>query len=126
MNQFIGIPYDKGGRSYEGADCWGLVWLFYRDQLGIDLPEFAEASQLESSKALARFVDANIPTINAKPVLQPERGDLVVMKFRGSPVHIGFWYDHRVFHTLKGHDSVAEHAGSPRIATRIQGYYRVR
>lgn len=40
INKFIGIPYKAGHHSYNGADCIGLVYLFYRDFLEnrFDLP----------------------------------------------------------------------------------------
>lgn len=32
-----GIPYEHNGRSFEGVDCWGAVYLFFKE-LGIKLP----------------------------------------------------------------------------------------
>jgi murein DD-endopeptidase len=40
LNSFIGIPFVDGGRSYEGCDCWGLVMLYFKDVLGIELPDY--------------------------------------------------------------------------------------
>ncbi|ACL70374.1 C40 family peptidase [Halothermothrix orenii] len=37
VNRLIGIPYKHNGRSYQGVDCWGLVYLFFKE-LGVDLP----------------------------------------------------------------------------------------
>ena len=40
--QWIGIPWVRVGDSFDGCDCWGLVRLFYRDRLGIELPSLTE------------------------------------------------------------------------------------
>ncbi|WP_247405425.1 MULTISPECIES: NlpC/P60 family protein [unclassified Bradyrhizobium] len=38
---YVGLPHARGGRSSAGADCYGLLWLIYRDVLGIDLASYA-------------------------------------------------------------------------------------
>ncbi len=37
VNHLTGIPYRHNGRSYDGVDCWGLIYLFYKE-LGVELP----------------------------------------------------------------------------------------
>ncbi|HLV09181.1 MAG TPA: NlpC/P60 family protein [Halanaerobiales bacterium] len=38
VKQLVGIPYVHNGRSYQGVDCWGLIYLFFKE-LGCSLPE---------------------------------------------------------------------------------------
>jgi cell wall-associated NlpC family hydrolase len=38
--RFQFIPYRDGGRDYNGIDCWGLIYLVYRDILHIELPTY--------------------------------------------------------------------------------------
>jgi len=37
----VGTPFAWHGRSRAGADCWGLVMLHYREQLGVELKDVA-------------------------------------------------------------------------------------
>ena len=37
ISKYIGIPYKFNGDATEGADCAGLVMLFYRDWETYDL-----------------------------------------------------------------------------------------
>lgn len=39
MSNFIGIPFVSKGRSFKGCDCYGLVKLYYKEVLNIELPE---------------------------------------------------------------------------------------
>lgn len=40
LQSFLTIPYKHKGRDYAGADCGGFIIIFYRDVLGIKLPDF--------------------------------------------------------------------------------------
>jgi len=37
LSRYIGIPFVAGGSSFAGADCWGIVQLYYRNELGVPL-----------------------------------------------------------------------------------------
>lgn len=37
VEQLVGIPYKHNGRSKEGVDCWGVVYLFFKG-LGVEIP----------------------------------------------------------------------------------------
>lgn len=39
MEKFIGIPFVSKGRSFRGCDCYGLVKLYYKEVLNIELSE---------------------------------------------------------------------------------------
>lgn len=39
MMRFIGIPFADGEQSFNGANCYGLVRLFYKEHLNIEIPE---------------------------------------------------------------------------------------
>jgi NlpC/P60 family len=39
---FTQIPYQYGGRSYRGADCFGICWLYMVNTLGVLLPTYEQ------------------------------------------------------------------------------------
>lgn len=39
FEKYIDIPYKYKGRSFEGADCWGLIWLMFKEEKDIILPD---------------------------------------------------------------------------------------
>lgn len=54
---YLGLRYAARGRSREGIDCWGLVCLVYREQLGVELPSYDDekVSAEEKHEAEALF-----------------------------------------------------------------------
>ncbi len=36
-DKLLGVPYKHNGRSKKGVDCWGLIYLFFKE-IGYDLP----------------------------------------------------------------------------------------
>ncbi len=39
--KYIGLKYKNLGRDFDGVDCYGLLYLFYKNELNIILPDFA-------------------------------------------------------------------------------------
>jgi len=39
INKYIGIPYKDKGRDFKGCDCYGLVKLYYENELNINIPD---------------------------------------------------------------------------------------
>jgi cell wall-associated NlpC family hydrolase len=39
ISRFIGIPFVSKGRTFSGCDCYGLVKLYYKEVLNIEIPE---------------------------------------------------------------------------------------
>ncbi|WP_372836965.1 NlpC/P60 family protein [Puniceibacterium confluentis] len=61
---YVGLPYAGRGSEAEGHDCWGLVRLVYRSELGIELPSYqgraADGVELaEIDRLIARASDSD-------------------------------------------------------------------
>lgn len=55
--RYIGIPFVDRGFDLAGCHCWGLIWLVYRNERGVDLPTYGEISASDLI-AIAREIDA--------------------------------------------------------------------
>lgn len=42
--KYVGVPYREYGRGIDGADCWGLARMIWRDRAGIELPEHGDVN----------------------------------------------------------------------------------
>jgi len=121
-DRFLAIPFRSGGRSYAGVDCWGLVWLYHRDVLGIAIDDWADVPAL----ALRRISRLVAEHKRAWPVAAvPADGDVVVMRVASSggviaDTHVGIVANRRyVLHTEAQAGTRLERLSAPHVAARI-------
>lgn len=107
---FIGIPYELGARGPERYDCWGVVWKYYKEMIGIELPQFPGV--VESGKqAIEEIIDTRAKSDEWQEVETPKEGDLVVMKTRLMTPHVGVYVEQsggRILHTYPKQTSCME------------------
>lgn len=121
------IPYTNKGRTFEGADCWGLVRLIYENEFNINMPMFSnEYSNASEGKKVAEAIRNNKDIIQYVQKDTPDYGDIIIFNMRGNPCHVGVYVGkNRVLHILKGTNSVIERLSSPRLKGKVEGYYEV-
>jgi cell wall-associated NlpC family hydrolase len=125
------IPFVEGGRSKKGCDCWGLVRIFYKDILNIELPSF-ENIYLNENRNYSETSD-NIEREKIKEkrdrfkqVNNPKYGDIILISLMGRPIHIGVALDNKtMIHTRKSSGVVIEDFSGVKWNKRIEGYYRL-
>lgn len=105
MIDFLKIPFKKFGRDYSGCDCYGLVLLYYKDKLGITLPDFSPKN--------FNFEEIQSVVLNAKqyfePVIVPQKNDIAIMHFEGLSCHVGVMLSSTdVLHVLENETACCE------------------
>lgn len=125
-SRYVGLPYLDGGRDRSGLDCWGLVRLFYAEELGVELPSYGDAySSAEELAETAAAVRRGLA--RWRPAPRPEPGDVALLWIRrpSLPSHVGVYLgDRRMLHAAEGSDAAIERLDSPFWARRVAGYYR--
>lgn len=122
-NKYIGLPYKENGRSTEGVDCWGLARLFYKHELGIELPSYTELYAGSYDPKVVAAIDYYKD--GWEPVANPHPGDLCLFNILGEPAHIGVYIgDQRFIHSRDGLDSVIERLDNFSWKRRLLGFYR--
>ncbi|MEH2705232.1 putative lipoprotein NlpC [Bradyrhizobium elkanii] len=91
-NRYIGIPRVQAGRSRAGVDCYGLLWLVYREVLGLDLASYAgETADAPERAEIARLVESGrsaSPWREVSPGAEREF-DMAVFRRGGVADHVG-------------------------------------
>lgn len=129
FNKYVlsGIPFLGGGRDYNGIDCWGLVCLFYKEQLNINLPNYDGEYNYDDSKDCAKAI---IRTFNDcgdfVRINNPFEGCIVLCKSENQPLHCGIYRNGgKMLHIIEGQTPNIEELGN-HIWTNnnILGFYR--
>jgi len=121
VEKYIGIPYEVNGRDMQSVDCWGLVHLIYKNELGINLPSFAEEGidATRTEELIAKYKEGWEPSENINA------GDVVIFRIFGIESHIGLAIDsERFIHARLGYNSAIERFDSSKWKTRIVGSYQ--
>lgn len=42
FDKYVNIPFSHKGRDFNGCDCYGLVWLIFKTERNITLPNFLD------------------------------------------------------------------------------------
>lgn len=127
---FIGIPFVPDGRDRSGCDCWGLIWMVYRDILGITIHDYTglvAGNSVADLMRRAKLMDAERAKWEMRSRYEiPQPFDVVLLRTKGVPSHVGLVVDNRrMLHVTEGIDSCIEDYTGPLWRDRVIGiYYR--
>ncbi len=93
INEFIerswDVPFKEKGRSYDGWDCWGLIYVAYRDIYNINLPELTgEYSSTRRREELQSLITRKKDEV-WKLHDPHEPGDVAIVRMMGRACHTG-------------------------------------
>lgn len=123
---YLGLPYEKGGDTPGGFNCWGFFRHVQRHHFQIEVPLLTEPEKL--SKLLRKVRDAAV-ALGWAETKQPRSGDAVLMAHWKHPSHCGVWVDDvgagSVLHCVNGTGSVLQGRMHLIVAQwRIIAFYR--
>jgi cell wall-associated NlpC family hydrolase len=122
--RYLFIPFRDEGRSFRGADCYGLYWLAWKSERGIELPDalIYGHTTIGNTPALNKAIESKIDRFAA--VDNPAPFAAVLFRSDGLPVHIGLCLGQGLFmHTRASTGVVLDNLNSRQWAKRIEGFY---
>lgn len=131
QRKYMRIPFKEHGRDFDGCDCGGLVWVIYKNELGIELPDglllyqnTKRESFQEVREALDGVLDSQFMELSKDVKLQSF--DVVSLAIGGLPVHVGVMTTPCTFiHILDGYTSVRqERIDCLNWSKRLDGVFR--
>ena len=120
IDTILSVPYADGMGELSGADCWGIVELWYRHVLGIDLSDRSEHPA--GHDGMQAGYDA---AQDWQQIETPENNCLVIMRAgRLNAGHVGVFYGGSVLHSDEKHGCVYEPISKPMIRVKTTCYLR--
>jgi len=123
VTDFIGTKYTVHGRTLEeGLDCYGVIFLYYKEIKKIILPDpfYSGVSSSEKDK-VGNMLLKGIP---AERIEKPETDCLISIKCGGKLSHIGLYLGNgMMLHSTHSTGCVIQDI--QRYSNKIEGFYRV-
>lgn len=105
---FIGIPYVNRGSSFQGCDCWGLVWLYHVEVLKKLIPRY-DGYENSESPTIGEYISDRWNQWEPVEPDQKQHGDVLALRVGRHAVHCGIYLgDGRMLHVLEGRMSCLE------------------
>lgn len=119
------IPYRIEGRDYDGIDCWGLVWLFYKEQMGVIVERYDDPYAIKKDYGIALTL-MRVLKREWSRVEDPRDGDVVLAKDKGHPIHVGV-YKHlnKMLNIREGKTPIIESLETLEWKHNLLGFYRL-
>jgi cell wall-associated NlpC family hydrolase len=124
VDSYIGLPYLPHGRDRQGIDCWGLIMLIYREQLGIELDSMAY-NMVQARRASIESLNTAFAAETAQrwhKIAIPQLWDVVTFTLHGLVYHAGCALDDRLMVHTENKAGVCVEVHSTR--KDLYGYYR--
>ena len=100
LNTYIGTPYEFGGRSHKGVDCYGLVKLLFSEQYDETLPDWT-LDRIDL-RGRAETIDEVVTSGDFEELDEPIEGCFVICFRTRCAHHIGLYYGGCVLHAVDG------------------------
>lgn len=129
QSKYNRIPFAEKGRTEHGADCWGLACLVYKNELGIELPDYLDVYETTNDReALSEIIASE----SAEHWDHPKRGeeqpfDIIILDMRGVPMHVGIIIRKGfMIHCARGIGTTIESYDTLRWKHKVRGFARAK
>lgn len=100
-DEYVGLPFELGGRTREGLDCWGLVRLVLVEQTGILYPSYRQDDAQMIVEHANKYRTVKEPKVLDVAILLTEIQDKD-NQWIFAPVHVGIFVNaDQVLHIQK-------------------------
>ena len=125
ISKFIGIPFVSKGRSFNGCDCYGLVKLYYKEILNIDIPETIITAE-QPRRTFANYLNEISKNWTAAT---PAKNVVVAMSVNAEHPNLVTHFavmidDKRFIDTRENMSSYLTSIDDERIKNQIKGFYK--
>lgn len=123
---YVGISYERRGRTREGVDCWGISRLPLIELKGLDVPSYLDVpcapDELAEQAAAMADIAGDRPWVR---VQRPREFDIAMFRHSGLERHTGIVAgDGLMLHIVEGGLSCIARFRDVHWRSRLIGFYR--
>jgi cell wall-associated NlpC family hydrolase len=120
IDRLLPVPYAAGQGSWAGADCWGIVELWYRHVLSIDLTDRGDLPA--GNPSVQQWAEAGA---GWERITEPEDHCLALLRVGSLAAgHVGIVYGGSLLHSAAIHGCVYQPLSDRLIRAKTTGYLR--
>ncbi len=129
VNRAMDVPFEEKGRSYEGWDCYGLIYIAYRDVYGINLPVCSDGYQSTRLRTQLQNLISRRKVENWELNDPHQPGDVALVRMMGRDCHVGLMLSGwNMLHVVDRISTAIEPIDRPpwrdKTYNKIEGIYR--
>jgi len=106
VNNYVGLPYELGARGPDVVDCYGLCMVVYREEFGIELPDWNDGVLELAGRA--RTIEQVLHSGEWTDLEEPTEGCFVICHRTRAAHHMGLFFAGGVLHAARGAGSMFE------------------
>ena len=114
LKQYVGIPFNEKGYSQTGSNCWGILYMVYKDRYNILLPNYShDYTDTRDGSNIKQLIaqEINSSWIQVKT---PQFADAISLSIQGQPWHCALYIgENKMLHCERGLNSCIERLTSP-------------
>lgn len=120
IDRVTGVPWADRACSFDEMDCWGLVVLYYRHVLGI---EIHHAPDYEAGADFLTCFSSEVVYWSLSDVIAED--GIFIAWYGSQPVHVGLIVEGRALHSRgeSGHVRADNIGTIQKLFTRVEFYY---
>ncbi len=129
VDRALDVPFEERGRSYGGWDCYGLIYVAYRDVYGVNLP--IGTGEYHSTRRREELQDLIAKgKMGDWELTDPHRpGDVALVRMMGRDCHVGLMLSgwnmlHVVDHVLVAIEPIDRPPWRDKAYDKVEGIYR--
>ena len=128
LDHFVGLEYTDKGRNFSGVDCYGLLYLVYKETQGIVLPSYVtDYVNSVDRKATADLIAGKLDPWEKVAKGSEIKFDAILIRIGRDVMHVGLVAEPgKMLHIQSGELSRIEPYRTGIWQHRIAGFYRYR
>lgn len=128
FDRFVGLLWIDQGRDLAGVDCYGLVWLAFRELRGIEIASLCDRYVTGADRRdIAGLIDGELDRWAEIAPGHEAPFDVVLVRDGRFVSHVGLvTQPGMMLHVARGGTSVIERYRTGQFQHRIAGFYRLK